>query len=82
MSEQKTTEAEDEEVGIFRIYMKSGNIICLPRVVGVKYQESLSGGSRSIELTQGGPAGGERLLTQSLDLSQVEAMTWENSADA
>ncbi len=72
--------SEDEEISILRLYMKSGNVICLPHVTDVEYKSSSS--SRSLTYTRVSEAGGERLIINSLDLSQIEAITVENSPDA
>lgn len=64
----------DASVATLRIYMKSGNVICLPRVVEAEWND---GPTKQMSVTQGGPPGGERIFMRSLDLGQVEAITWE-----
>jgi hypothetical protein len=79
MSEVSNDKPAEDKVGILRIYTKGGNVIALPRVTEVSWKTKASG-TKEFEITQGGPAGGERLLTASIDLNQVEAMTFENPA--
>lgn len=62
--------------GVARIYMKSGNVITLNRVIELTWEQERIG--RTIKINQGGAFGGERLMVKSLDLDQVEAITFEN----
>ncbi len=58
-----------------RIYMKSGNVVTLPRVLSWEYIDNSF--KRSLVLEQFAERGFERLLTRTLDVMQIEAITVE-----
>lgn len=66
----------EKKTSTMRIYMKSGNVICLPNVLSFSY----TGGEyrRTLELEQTQKAGTESLMIQSIDLTQIEAITWDD----
>ncbi len=69
---------QEEKVGIMRIYLKSGNVLTLPRVTEWSFTKLQL--RRELEVKQDRQPGFELLAVPTVDLDQIEAITWEAPA--